>query len=114
MTIKLQLLDFAVSIIAVAGRAFGTCKSSADIPICSAMARASSSTLLASFLQAASYRSVSSCDGIHPGEAIPLPWWNGGGSVTVMTVALAFKRGYRIAGVESGSNDRKQWRSAAI
>jgi hypothetical protein len=37
MTIKSQLLDFAVSIIAVAGCAFGTCKSSADIPICSAL-----------------------------------------------------------------------------
>src|SRR5262249_24732503 len=37
MTIKSQPLDFAVSIIAVAGYAFGTCKSSADIPICSAI-----------------------------------------------------------------------------
>src|SRR5262245_14032239 len=32
MTIKSQPLDFAVSIIAVAGCAFGTCNSSADIP----------------------------------------------------------------------------------
>src|SRR5262249_1793281 len=49
MTIKSQPLDFAVSIIAVAGGAFGTCKSSADIPICSAIARASSSTFPAPY-----------------------------------------------------------------
>src|SRR6516225_7110123 len=107
MTIKSQPLDFAVSIIAVAGCAFGTCKSSADIPICSATARASSSTLPARSLQAASKRSTSSCEGIHP-EARPLtpisprdqklgawgdanPYSTGSGSVTVMTVALAFK-----------------------
>jgi hypothetical protein len=69
---KSQPLDFAVSIIAVAGSAFGTCKSSADIPICSAIARASSSTLPARSLQAASKRSTSSGEGTHP-EACPLP-----------------------------------------
>ena len=85
MTIKSQPLDFAVSIIAVAGGAFGTCKSSADIPICSAIARASSSTLPALSLQAASKRSTSSGEGIHPEAS------TGSGSVTVMTVTLAFK-----------------------
>ena len=90
MTIKSHPLDFAVSIIAVAGCAFGICKSSADIPICSAIARASSSTLPARSLQAASKRSTSSCEGIHP-EACPLPWSIGSGCVTVMTVTLAFK-----------------------
>src|SRR5262249_41420843 len=90
MTIKSQPLDFAVSIIAVAGCAFGTCKSSADIPICSAIARASSSTLPARSLQAALKRSTISCEGIHP-EACPLKISAGSRSVTVMTVALAFK-----------------------
>jgi len=85
MTIKSQPLDFAVSIIAVAGGAFGTCKSSVDIPICSAIARASSSTLPARCLQAASKRSTSSGEGIHPEAS------TGSGSVTVMTVTLAFK-----------------------
>src|SRR5262252_2831997 len=85
MTIKSQPLDFAVSIIAVAGGAFGTCKSSADIPICFAIARASSSTLPARCLQAASKRSTSSGEGIHPEAS------TGSGSVTVMTVTLAFK-----------------------
>src|SRR6516165_1919501 len=83
MTTRSQPLDFAVSIIAAAGCAFGTCKRSADIPICSAIARASSSTLPACSLQAASKRSTSSCVGIHIiGD---------GGSVTLMTVTLAFK-----------------------
>src|SRR6516165_6732205 len=85
MTIKSQPLDFAVSIIAVAGGAFGTCKSSADIPICAAIARASSSTLPAFLLQAASKRSTSSGEGIHPEAS------TGSGSVTVMIVTLAFK-----------------------
>jgi hypothetical protein len=71
MTIKSQPLDFAVSIIAVAGYASGTCKSSAEIPIWSAIARTSSSTLPACSLQAASKLSISSCVGIHP-EACPL------------------------------------------
>src|SRR5262245_38120153 len=87
MTIKSQPLDFAVSIIAVAGCAFGTCKSSADIPICSAIARASSSTLPAFSLAAASKRSTSVGEGIHPEASPP----TGSGSVTVMTVTLAFK-----------------------
>ena len=52
MTIKSQPLDFAVSIIVVAGCAFGTCKSSTDIPVCSAIARASSSTLYADAVKA--------------------------------------------------------------
>src|SRR5262244_2060282 len=85
MTIKSQPLDFAVSITAVAGGEFGTCKSSTDIPICSAIARASSSTLPARCLQAASKRSTSSGEGIHPEAS------TGSGSVTVMTVTLAFK-----------------------
>jgi hypothetical protein len=87
MTIKSQPLDFAVSIIPVAGCAFGTCKSSADIPICSAMARASSSTLPARSLEAASKRATSVGEGIHPEASPPI----GSGSVTVMTVTLAFK-----------------------
>src|SRR5215471_4591023 len=90
MTIKSQPLDFAVSIIAVAGEyASETCKSSADIPICCAIARTSSSTLPARSLLAALKRSTSSFEGIHP-PACPLPWSIGSGSVTV-TVTLAFK-----------------------
>jgi hypothetical protein len=61
MTIKSQPLDFAVSMIAVAGYAFGTCKSSADIPICSAIARASSSTFPALSLQQARRGSQTRC-----------------------------------------------------
>src|SRR6516225_2479442 len=87
MTIKSQPRDFAVSIIAVAGCAFGTCKSSADVPISSAIARASSSTLPAHTLQATSQ----SCWEIPP-PACPLTnSTTGSGSVTVMTVALVFK-----------------------
>src|SRR4249919_3936107 len=87
MTIKSQPLDFAVSIIAVAGCASETCKSSTDIPICSAIARASSSTLPARTLQATSQ----SCWEIPP-PACPLTnSMTGSGSVTVMTVTLVFK-----------------------
>src|SRR5262245_7196329 len=89
MTIKSQPLDFAVSIIAVAGCAFGTCKNSTDIPICSAIARTSSRTSPTRSLQAASKLSNISRGGIHP--ACPLTRSTGGGSVVVMTVTLAFK-----------------------
>src|SRR6516162_7907768 len=81
MTIKSQALDFAVSIIAVAGCSSGTCKSSADIPVCSAVARASSSTLPANSLRSASQLTRSSFVGRY----------SIGDSVTVMTVTLAFK-----------------------
>jgi hypothetical protein len=85
MTIKSQPLDFAVSIIAVAGCASETCKSSTNVPICSAMARASSSTLPARILQAASQ----SCWEIPP-PACPLTYsMTGSGSVTVMTRAAS-------------------------
>jgi len=84
MTIKSHPLDFAVSMIAVAGCAFGTCKSSADIPICSAIASASPRTLTAGSVQAASKRSISPCEGIHP-EACPPLRSNGNGSVAVIT-----------------------------
>src|SRR5262245_20191344 len=89
MTIKSQPLDFAVSIIAVAGCAFGTCKNSTDIPACFAIARTSSRILPARSLQAASKLSNISRGGTHP--ACPLASSTGNGSVTVMTVTLAFK-----------------------
>ena len=85
MTIRSQPLDFAVSIIAVAACAFGTCKSSAVIPICAAKALASSSTLPACSLKLASYRPSISSERAHA-EADP-----GSGSVTVIIVTLAFK-----------------------
>ena len=89
MTIKSQPVDFAVSIIAVAGCAFGICSNSTDIPIFSAIARTSSRTSPARSLQAASKLSRISRGGIHP--ACPLPRSTGSGSVAVMTVTLAFK-----------------------
>src|SRR5262245_23507255 len=89
MTIKSQPLDFAVSIIVVAGCAFGTCKNSIDIPICSAIARTSSRTSPTRSLQAASKLSNISRGGIHP--ACPLQRSTGSDSVAVITVTFAFK-----------------------
>jgi hypothetical protein len=89
MTIKSQPFDFAVSRIAVAGCTCETCKSSGVIPACSAMARVSSNTLAAFSLLAASYLSISCCEGAH--TAVPTPIAPGSGSETVMTVTLAFK-----------------------